>query len=123
MAKETDRDLEKEIAALIQVVNGLNEVYDDDAKFERVYKYIEMRYKDKVAEQRDKLRNTLLIYALDQQERLEATLREIRSIAESGALEPGRITELIDKCFFDVKKIGDSDVSDLNAYKEKKRTA
>jgi hypothetical protein len=116
-----DRGIEKEVAALIQVVNGLNEVYDDDAKFERVYKYIEMRYNEKREARREDTQRAVIYCLCEQLERMESTLKEIRDIAISEVPDISRIPVVIDECTREVKDIPNRKVSDLNVYKEAKR--
>jgi hypothetical protein len=116
-AQVDDRDIEKEIAALIQVVNGLNEVYEDDAKFERVYKYIEMRYEEKVKAKRESVRNAFVMVVLKQCEQLEAALVKVRRMAEAENPDFNEIVVIIDACLKEVKGSDKRNVPDVNDYR------
>lgn len=112
--------LEQEVSALIQVVNGLNEVYDDEVKFERVYKYIENRYEEKRKAKKDEIRNNFFFYLQEEGNQLKAALQAIKALTESSEDNPdrGQVLALIDECLNEVKSIASREVADLKTYKE-----
>jgi hypothetical protein len=120
-ATQRNEKVDKEIMALIQIVNGLNEVDGDDVSFDRVYEYIKARYGERERRKNEMHRATMAFCVMisDCLNLTKATLVDLR---QSLTLHPDTRTEvLVSKIDSALKEIGatfnEKTLGELDAYK------